>query len=96
MASATWGGGGNPGSVVDLLVGRDGVDVRCVGGERQLHAVLSGVNRQLAEQPSHLARPAALQNVIKRVEPFARLDGIELRGVFRGNVTHTNSSACRL
>ena len=47
-----------------LLVGGDGVDVGGVGGEGQLDAVLSGVNRQLAEQAGDLCRTAALQHII--------------------------------
>ena len=73
-----------------LFVGGNGVDVGSVGGERQLDAVLAGVNRQLAEQPRDLCRAAALQHIIKRVEPFAGFDGVELRGVFRSDVSHGN------
>ena len=40
-----------------LLVGGDGVDVGRVGGERELDAVLAGVNRQFAEQARDFAGP---------------------------------------
>ena len=66
-----------------LLVGRNRVDVRRVGGERQLDAVLGRVKRQLAKQPRDFDRAAALQHIIERLEPFAGFDGIEICGVFR-------------
>jgi hypothetical protein len=47
-----------------LLVGGDRVDVGGVGSEGKLDAVLSGVNRQLAEQAGDLCRTAALQHII--------------------------------
>ena len=75
-----------------LLVGGNGVDVGRVGGERQLDAVLGGVKRQLAQQPRDFDRAAALQHIIEGLEPFARFDGVELRRVFRSNVSHGTSS----
>jgi len=74
-----------------LFVGRDGIDVGRIGRERQLDAVLTGVDRQLAQQAGHLCGAAALQHIIKRVEPFARLDRIELRLVFRRDVSQNRS-----
>ena len=71
-----------------LLVGGNRVDVGRVRRERELDAVLPGVNRQLAQQPRHFGGTAALQDIIKRVEPLARFDGIQLRGVFRSNISH--------
>jgi hypothetical protein len=47
-----------------LLVGRNGVDVGGVGRERQFHAVLARVNRQLAQQPRHFDRTTALEHII--------------------------------
>ena len=55
-----------------LLVGGDGVDVGRVGGERQLDAVLPGVDRQLAKQAGDLCGAAALEHIIERVEPLSR------------------------
>ena len=72
------------------LVGGNRVDVGRVGAEGQLDAVLGRVQRQLAQQPGHLGRPTALQHIIQRVEPFARFDGVELRGIFGGDVSQGN------
>src|SRR4030095_7911205 len=71
-----------------LLFSRDGVDVRRVGGERQLDAVLPGVNRQVAEQPGDLRRSAGLEHVVERLEPLSSFDGIELRRFLGSNVSH--------
>ena len=65
-----------------LLLGGNGVDVRRVGGERELHAVLAGVNRQLAEQPRHFRRAAALEDVVERVEPLPGFEAVQLRRFF--------------
>ena len=74
-----------------LLVGGNRVDVRRVGGEGQLDAVLGRVKRQLAKQPRDFDRAAALQHIIEGIEPFAGFDGIELCGIFRsGNLSHGN------
>ena len=62
-----------------LLVGGDRVDVGGVGGEGQLDAVFGRVERQLAQQARDFDRTAALEDIIKGIEPFARFDGIELR-----------------
>jgi hypothetical protein len=35
-----------------------------------------------------------LKDVVERVEPLACFDGIELRSLFRGNVTHTLLARC--
>src|SRR5439155_26461828 len=71
-----------------LFFGRNRVDVGCVGGERQLDAVLSAVDGQFPEQTRQFARSAALQHIIERVEPFPRFDGVELCGILRRNVSH--------
>ena len=71
-----------------LIVGGDGIDVRRVRGERQRHAALGRVEGQLAEQPGDLGGSAGLQDIIKRLEPLAGFNGIELRRVFRSNVSH--------
>ena len=71
-----------------LIVGGDRVDVRRVGRERQRDAALGSVDGQLAEQPGDLGRSAGLQDIIKRLEPLAGFNGIELRSVFRSNVSH--------
>ena len=44
--------------------------------------------RQLAQQPRDFDRTAALQHIIEGVEPLARFDGVEIRCVFRSNVSH--------
>ena len=81
-----------------LLVGGNRVDVGRVRGERQLDAVLSGVLRQLAEQPGDLGGTAALQDIIKGIEPFAGFRRVEIGRVFGGNVSHEGRSfrKCRL
>ena len=66
-----------------LVVSGNGVDIRGVGGERNLDAVFRGVERQLAKQALNFDRSAALQHIIKRVEPLARLGLIEVCRVFR-------------
>ena len=71
-----------------LLVGRNGVDVGRVRRERQLDAVLLGVVRQLTEQPRDFGRPAALQHIINRIEPFAGFSGVEVGRVLGGDVSH--------
>ena len=71
-----------------LVVGGNRVDVRGIGGERQLDAVLGGVKRQVAQQARDFDGAAGLQHIIERLEPFAGFDGIELRRIFRGNVSH--------
>jgi hypothetical protein len=73
----------------DLLVGRDGIDVGRIGGERQVDAVLGGVNRQLAQEPRDFCRSAALENVIEGLEPLACFDGVEFRCIFWSNVSHS-------
>jgi hypothetical protein len=55
----------------DLLVRRDRIDVRRVGCERQLYAVLARVDGQFAQQAGDFDRTATLEHIIKRVEPFA-------------------------
>ena len=71
-----------------LIVRGNRVDVRSVRGEGELDAVLGRVDRQVAQQPGDFGRPAALQDIIERVEPLARLDGVELGCVFRSYVSH--------
>ena len=71
-----------------LFVGRDRVDVGGVRGKGELDAVLPGVNGELFEQPGDLCRAAALQHIIKRVEPLSCFGGVELRRVFRCDVSH--------
>ena len=71
-----------------LIVGGDGVDVGRVGRERQRDAALGRVEGQFAEQPGDFGRSAGLQHIIKRLEPLAGFNGIELRRVFRSNVSH--------
>src|SRR5439155_21271437 len=71
-----------------LVVGSNGIAVGCIGGKWQLAPALAGVDGQLAEQTRDLRRPAALQHVIERIKPFASFDRVELRGVFRSNVSH--------
>jgi hypothetical protein len=71
-----------------LLVSRDGIEIRCIRRERQLDAVLAGVNRQLAQQTGDFDRAAALEHIIKRVEPFTRFGGVELGSVFGGRLSH--------
>ena len=64
------------------------VDVRRIGGKRQLDAVLTRVNRQLAQQTGDFDRAAALEHIIKRVEPFAGFGRVELGSVFGGRLSH--------
>jgi hypothetical protein len=76
-----------------LLVGRDGVDVGGVGGERDLDAVLRRVNRQLAQQPLHFDRTASLKHIIEGVEPFPQFDRVELRSISWSRVSHYSISS---
>ncbi len=72
----------------DLVVRGDGVDVGRIGRERQRDAALGRVKGQLVEQPGNFRRSAGLQHIIKRLEPLACFNGIELRRVFRSHVSH--------
>ena len=74
-----------------LIVGRDRVDVRGIGGERNLDAVFRRVERQLAQQALNFDRTAALEHIIKGIEPFAGFDGIEIRRVFGSYISHGSS-----
>ena len=56
-----------------------------------LDAVFGRVERQLAQQALDFDRPAALKHIIKRIEPFARFNGIELRRIFGSNISHGSS-----
>ena len=69
-----------------VLVGRNRVDVRRVGRERQLDAAFGRVKRQLTKEARDFDGAAALQNIIKGIEPFAGFDGIELCGIFRNTI----------
>ena len=71
-----------------LFVGGDGVDVRSIGAKGKLDAVLPGMNGELAKQARDLCGAAALQHIIERLEPFAGFDRVELRLVFRRDVSH--------
>src|SRR6266705_1042204 len=53
-----------------------------------LTPALAGVNRQLAQQPRHLRRPPALEHVVEGIKPLADFNCVELRGLFRSNVSH--------
>jgi hypothetical protein len=74
-----------------LLGGWDAVDVRGVGGEGLPDALLAGVMRKVAEQAADPRRSARLQNIIERLEPFTRFDGLELRCVLRCSIAHDSS-----
>src|SRR5205814_2020142 len=74
-----------------LIVGRDGVDVWGFGGERNLDAVFRCVKRQLAKQALNFDRSAALQHIIKGVEPLAGFNGIEIRRIFGSYMSHGSS-----
>src|SRR5205823_5590788 len=69
---------------------------RGAGAEWELDAVLPGVDGQFAEETGDLCGSAALQNIIKRVEPLARFGGVELRCVFGSDMSHWDwiLSAC--
>ena len=71
-----------------LLVRRNRVDVRRIGGKRQLDAVLTGMDGQFAQQLGDFDRTAALEHIIKRVEPLARFGRIELGSVFGSWMSH--------
>ena len=71
-----------------LFVGGDRVDVGGIRGEGELDAIPPGMNGELFEQPGHLCGAAALQHIIKRVEPLSCFGGVELRRVFRCDVSH--------
>src|SRR5688572_24441130 len=74
-----------------LFWGGDGVDVRGVGGERELDAAAAGVVDQPFQQLPDSGRPARVEDVIERLEPFAGFERFELGRVLRGCVTHASS-----
>src|SRR5262245_50206376 len=74
-----------------LVVCTDRVDIRGICGEGNLDAVLGRVERQLAKQALDFDGAAALKHIIKRIEPFAGFDGVEIRSIFRGNMSHGSS-----
>ena len=57
------------------------VDVGRVRRERQLDAVLLGVDAKLAEQPPDARGPTVLQHVIERLEPLAGLERLQFAGI---------------
>ena len=69
----------------------DAVDVGGIGGKRNLYSAIRRVLGEIAKQALDLYRPAALQNIIKGVEPFTPFNGINLGGILWGNVSHWNS-----
>ena len=71
-----------------LVVRGNRVEVRGIGSERELDALLGGVQRQVAQQARDFDGTTGLQHIIERLEPFTRFDGIELRRIFRSNVSH--------
>ena len=71
-----------------LLVGVDGVDVGRVGGERQPHARLLGVDAEFAKQAADAGRPSMLQHVVQRIEPLPGFEGFELGGIGRSGISH--------
>jgi hypothetical protein len=56
----------------DLRFGRDRVDVRGVGRERQIRAGLRGLVDQLLDQEVRAVGPFDREHAGQRVEPFAR------------------------
>ena len=73
-----------------LFVGGDGVDVRGVGGERQLDAgsAARGCPGRASRRPD-AGRSAVLEHVVQRIEPFAGFEGFELGGVCRSSISHS-------
>jgi hypothetical protein len=59
-----------------LRVRRNGVEIGGVRGEGFLHARLAGPEAQSVQEPNGTAVIAAVQNVIKRVNPLARFNGL--------------------
>ena len=64
--------------------------MRCYAHATSLSQAICKGAREIRRcpQPGDLGRPAGLQDIIKRLEPLARFDGVDLRGVFRSNVSH--------
>ena len=61
-----------------VLLGRDGVDVGRVGGERELHPRVLGPAGQLLQQPSRRGQPVVVDDGVERVEPVAYLVPIQI------------------
>src|SRR5262249_26772128 len=74
-----------------LIVSSNGVDIRGVGGEGDFDAVFGRVQGELSQQATNFCRTAALEHIIKRIEPLARFDGVEIRCVFGGYMSHGSS-----
>ncbi len=72
-----------------FLAGVDGVDVRRVRRERQLHAVLLRVDAKLSKQPTDSRRTPVLQHVVERLEPLAGFERFQFAGVAWCRVPHS-------
>ena len=71
-----------------FLVGRQRVDVRRVGAERQPDAATAGVLAELLQQLARARGPVALQHVIERIEPLSGFNRLEIGDVACGDVFH--------
>jgi hypothetical protein len=71
-----------------LLADRNGVDVRRHRRVRQPDAGAARAGAQGLEEAMHAGLVALAQHVVERLEPFASLDGLEIRGIGRRDVLH--------
>src|SRR5258706_8352397 len=80
-----------------LLGCGDAIDVGSVGGEGLLDTAAARMIGQLTKQAADTGRPAGLQDIVQRLEPFACLERFELGRVFRSSVPHSSSAGpCEL
>ena len=50
--------------------------------------MLAGVDLELAQEPPGAQGPGSLQDVVERLEPFARFDGIDVAGFAWSSASH--------
>ena len=72
-----------------FLAGVNGVDIRRVRRERQLHTVLLRVNAKLSKQPTDSRRTPMLQHVVERLEPLPGFNRFQLPSVAWCRVPHS-------
>ena len=61
-----------------LFVGRNGIDIGCVGRKRQVHTGLLGVHLEVLQQAFDVFRSPMLQHIVQRIEPFLYFYGVQL------------------
>jgi hypothetical protein len=74
-----------------LLRRGDGVDVGRVRGEWLGDAAATRVIAELAKQAPDSCGASRLQHVVERLEPFARLERLDLGSILRCGIAHESS-----